>query len=148
MAIDTVRTLDRTGTWPLTQEALTRLVDEVARLREDLTTMTGQGIEEGAFRLDVAVAERRLRTLHSVLDRCHVTDDQHVVAIGRRATLEDRDSGTASYEIVAPGDGEPNDGCISADSPLGQAILGARAGDVVDVHAPAGAWSVVVVAVE
>jgi transcription elongation GreA/GreB family factor len=43
-----------------------------------------------------------------------------------------------SYDIGFPGDGDADEGYISADSSLGSAILGSQVGDVVDVSAPAG----------
>ena len=148
MPTDTARRTEH-ATWPSTQEALDGLVNEVARLRADLRVLTGQGIEEGAFRLDVASAERRLRTLDAAVERCHVTDDARAVAIGRRATVHHADGSSTSYRLVAPTDGDPGDGCISADSPLGQAILGARPGDVVQVRTAVGSpRSLVIVSVE
>lgn len=134
--------------WPLTREAWDRLVDEVSQLRESVSTMAGQGLEEGIVRLPVAIATRRLETLHEVLDRCELVDETPCVAIGRRATLRDGDDEAMSYEIVFPGDGDVDKGWVSADSPLGHALLGASAGDVVHVEAPAGRWSVTVVSVD
>lgn len=130
--------------WPLTREAWDRLVDEVAQLRESVTTLAGQGLEEGIVRLPVAIASRRLETLGEVLERCELVDESPCVAIGRRATLRDREGEVMAYEIVFPGDGDVEKGWVSADSPLGLALLGASAGDVVHVDAPAGPWSVTV----
>ena len=133
--------------WPLTREAWERLVDEVAQLRESVSTMAGQGLEEGIVRLPIALATRRLETLSEVLDRCELVDDDPCVAIGRQATLRDGEGEAMSYEIVFPGEGEVDKGWVSADSPLGLALLGASAGDVVHVDAPAGPWSVTVISV-
>jgi transcription elongation factor GreA len=131
----------------MTQEAITHLVDEVARLRQDLVALTGRGLEEGIVRLPVANAERRLHTLTQVLGSADVVDDEACVAIGRRVTLHDEDGERISCAIVFPGDGDPTNGWIGADSPLGAAILGARPGDTCDVDAPAGAWRVTVISV-
>jgi transcription elongation GreA/GreB family factor len=49
---------------------------------------------------------------------------------------------------VFPGGGDPAQGWISADSPLGSAILGCMPGDRVDVTAPAGPRVVTMVSVE
>jgi len=139
--------LTKARPWPLTRAARTDLVDEIARVRQELTSMTGQGIEEGVFRLPVSMAVRRLDALMEVLERCQVVDDTDCVAIGRHATLRDADGEPMSCLVALPGDGDPANGRISADSPLGAAILGARPGDAVEVAAPAGSWSVTVVAV-
>jgi transcription elongation factor GreA len=143
-----IRTTENARLWPLTSDARSQLIDEIARLRQDIASLTGQGLEEGIVRLPVAIAARRLETLKGVLDRCDIVDDTPCAAIGRRATLRDHDGEPMSYEIVFPGDGDPSRGAVSADSPLGQAILRARAGDIVEVSAPAGSWSVTVVSVD
>ena len=117
--------------WPMTREACDRLIDQIARLRQELTELTGRGLEEGIIRLSFATAARRLETLISVLDCADVTDTP-CAAIGRRATLGDEDGQAMEYRIVFPGDGDPSDGSISADSPLGRALLGARPGDLVE----------------
>lgn len=133
--------------WPLTKEALERLVDEIAQLRQDLSSLTGQGLEEGIVRLPVTLAARRLETLHRVLERAEVVSDSACATIGRQALLRDESGEHMTYWIVFPGDGDPAQGWISADSPLGTAILGAKAGDVVEVDAPNGTWFATVVSV-
>jgi len=143
-----VRPVDKGRAWPLTREAWDLLVDEIARLRQDLASMAGEGLEEGIIHLPVALTAKRLETLRDVVDRCHVVDEASGAAIGRRATLRDPDGVAMSYEIVFPGDGDPSKGRISADSPLGGAILGAKAGDVLGVSAPGGPWTVTVVSVD
>lgn len=148
MSSHAAQSIEPVRSWPMTREARTRLVGDVARLRESVSSMTGQGLEEGVFRLAVAVALRRLETLTAVLDRCEVVDDAACVTIGRRATVRDGDGGTMAYRIVFPGAGELDRGEISADSPLGTALMGASAGDVVSVNAPAGRWSATVVQVD
>jgi transcription elongation GreA/GreB family factor len=132
----------------MTQSAWQRLVDECARLREDLSTLTGQGLEEGIVRLPVARASRRLATLTDVLDRSDIVRDPGCGAIGRRAVLRDGSGETLTYRIVCPGDGDPASGLVSADSPLGASLMGAQAGETISVDAPSGPWRAVVVAVD
>ena len=45
----------RTNPWPLTVEARQRLDAEIARLRDDLTSLTSRGLEEGIVMLAVMV---------------------------------------------------------------------------------------------
>ena len=142
------QTIERTRPWPLTSGARSQLIEDIARMREDLTSLTGQGLEEGIVRLPVALTERRLETLQEVLARAEIVDGVHCAAIGRRATLCENGGESMTYQIVFPGEGNPAEGYISADSPLGEAILGARPGDVVEVVAPAGRWSVTLVSVD
>lgn len=133
--------------WPMTAQAYDRLVDELSQLRRDIAYLAGQGFEEGIVRLPVAQAARRLATLESVVDAATVIDT-HCVAIGRNVQLQDDDGETMLYSIVFPGDGDPLQGWISADSPLGSALLGAQPGDRVVVDAPVGNWTATVVLVE
>ncbi len=139
---------EKARAWPLTSDARTRLIDEIARVRDDLVALTGQGLEEGIVRLPVTLGSRRLETLKDVLDRAELVDDVPCAAIGRRATVRGADGEPVTYQIVFPGDGDPSSGCISADSPLGEALLRATPGDVVEVSAPAGRWSVTVLAID
>ena len=139
---------DKRRPWPLTPEAWTHLIDEIAGLRQEIANLTTQGLEEGIVRLPVALAVRRLDTLEGVLGRAQVVEGASSCVIGRRATLRDESGASMSYEVVFPGDGNTDDGCISADSPLGRAILGARPGDEVHVDAPSGRWSVTLVSVD
>lgn len=116
--------------WPMTSEAWRALA---ADLR---VAPVGSPIRH---------AERRHDTLRAVLDGAECVDDEGIVVIGRRATIREEDDRTVAYAIVFPGDGDPTMGWVSADSPLGAALLGARPGDRVDVHAPAGRRTVEVV---
>jgi transcription elongation GreA/GreB family factor len=142
------QTIEKTRPWPLTSDARSQLIEEIARVREGLSSLTGQGLEEGIVRLPVAMTARRLETLNDVLDHAEIVDGIPCAAIGRRATLCEDGGEPVTYAIVFPGDGDPGNGCISADSPLGGAVLGAVAGDVIEVVAPAGRWSVTVTAID
>jgi transcription elongation GreA/GreB family factor len=68
--------------------------------------------------------------------------------IGRRVTLLEEDGDSVTYGLVFPGDGDPIQGWISADSPLGAAVLGCAPGDRVEVDAPVGRRVVTVLSVE
>jgi hypothetical protein len=53
-----------------------------------------------------------------------------------------------TYAVVLPEVGDPTQGQVSADAPVGLAVLGRRAGDRVVVAAPAGVRSVEALVVE
>ncbi|HEY3523596.1 MAG TPA: GreA/GreB family elongation factor [Candidatus Limnocylindrales bacterium] len=131
----------------MTGEAWSRLVDEVAALRRDISVVAAD-VEPGLVHVPTAQAARRLVTLEAVLADGHVVDDPDTAVIGRRVSLHEDDGGRDTYALVFPGDGDPLLGWVSADSPLGAAVVGARAGDVVTVEAPAGPRLVTVAAVE
>jgi len=149
------RVLSAARRWPMTGEARDRLVDEITQLRRDLALLDGGPVEDGLIRLPAARAERRLDTLAWVLDGAEVVDRESGAdsgptraVIGRRVTMRDGGGQTDCYALVFPGDGDPRLGWISADAPLGAAILGAAAGDTVTVEAPLGRWATTIVAVE
>ena len=133
--------------WPVTREASDLLVERIAELRAEVTSLAGQGLEEGIVELELVQAARRLDTLEAVRTRATLVDDGSC-AIGRRAVLQDERGEKVTYEIVFPGDGVPTRGWISADSPLGAAMIGARPGDIVEVDAPIGRWCATVITVE
>lgn len=90
---------------------------------------------------------RRSATIRTVLVSAAVVDEPGVAVVGRRVTYREADGTRATVALVIPGDGDPHQGWVSVDAPLGQALLGARAGDRVVVHAPAGDRTLTVVAV-
>lgn len=145
LALD--RRIERRG-WPMTSDAHRRLTDELADLRREATLLAGTMSDDGVVHLSAAQAARRLETLSAVLENASLDDQPGVPAIGRSATLRDAQGGTTTYAIVFPGDGDPSQGWVSADSPLGAAILAATLGEAIEVQAPSGPWSATVVAIE
>jgi transcription elongation GreA/GreB family factor len=140
--------IERARAWPMTRAAWDELVAEIERLRSELRSLAGQGIEEGVLQLPIAITVRRLDALKDMLERCDIVDDRPCVAIGRRAIVSESDGEVVSYELALPGTANLDRGCISADSPLAMALLGAHSGDVVQVDAPAGRWSLTVLSVD
>ncbi len=64
-----------------------------------------------------------------------------VVQMGSKVSvvdLEFAEDGPETFRIVGSTEADPDEGKISNESPLGQALLGQKVGAVVDVHAPAG----------
>jgi hypothetical protein len=91
---------------------------------------------------------RQLKRAHDALAMAHVEMNARLAVIGPRATLEGADGTRTTYELVIPGDGDPTNGWVSVDSPVGAAIYGRVAGDELRVEAPGGAWTAIVVSVE
>ena len=135
--------------WPMTEEAWRTLVDEVGRLRVDVAALAGADVHrDGVVHLPVLKAARRLEVLSVVLDASEKVDHPDRAVIGRRVTLLEEEGDSVTYALVFPGDGDPLQGWISADSPLGAAVLGCTPGDTVGVDAPVGRRVVTVVSVE
>jgi transcription elongation factor GreA len=61
--------------------------------------------------------------------------------------IDDEDE-KEEYVIVGADEANPSEGMISASSPLGQSFLGKKAGDIVEVIAPAGKYKLKIVSFE
>ena len=64
-----------------------------------------------------------------------------VVQMGSTVVVIDQEfaeDGPETFQLVGSTEADPDEGKISNESPLGQALLGQKVGTVVDVHAPNG----------
>jgi transcription elongation factor GreA len=140
---------------PMTAEAFRRLGQEVARLGGELMAAGGPARGEdadGDAPLAMAIGEyqvlvRRLDGLKRVLEVAEVVEPDGRVVLGARATLRFGDGSLETFEVVAPGEGDPAAGRVSHESPLGSTVIGCRAGDTVAMLAPAGQQLLTVVEV-
>ncbi|MDY7100081.1 MAG: GreA/GreB family elongation factor [Actinomycetota bacterium] len=74
-------------------------------------------------------------------------DIPHTAHPGSAITLRfANDPGAETFRLVDSGQHDADD-TVSIDSPLGRALFGASAGDVVDVAAPSGPLAVTVLSV-
>ena len=134
--------------WWMTTSAFSSLLAELERVDRDVAgDRLRDDEDDGLLRLPSTEPITRQRVLREIRDEAGVDDTPGCAVIGRRVTVHDLDA-IDTYALVLPGDGDPAQGWISADSPLGAAVLGRRPGDVVTVVAPAGPRLVRVVAVE
>ena len=60
------------------------------------------------------------------------------VQFGSTIILKDTKGDENTYRIVGPTETNPREGLISYESPLGQALIGRKAGEEIKVHAPIG----------
>ncbi len=74
-------------------------------------------------------------------------DERAVVRLGSRVRFRDQ-HGEIEFEIVAPDDVDFHERRMSAESPLGTALLGRSAGEVVLVQTPDGRHTVLIVGVQ
>jgi transcription elongation factor GreA len=143
------------------EPALTRAAYE--RLRDELATLTTSGRAEISVRLrdaretggdlsdnlelldvleDQDFLDRKIAALEASLARARVVDEppgDGTVGIGTRVRLSDPDSGhTVEYEMVGSIGADPSRHRLSTKSPVGHALFGRRAGDVIEVDAPRG----------
>src|SRR5262245_7500494 len=87
--------------------------------------------------LETKILRLRERLLRA---RIHTGDTGgDVIGFGSKVAVVDESSGRElSYKLVAAVSADPGSGKLSIDSPVGKALTGARAGDVVSVSTPKG----------
>jgi transcription elongation factor GreA len=88
--------------------------------------------------------EGRIRELEATIEHAILVDDVappsgDAVEIGSTVVLRNLGSGAeTAYTLVRPGEVNAGQGRISFESPVGQALLGRRAGEQVEVTVPSG----------
>lgn len=116
-----------------------------------LNYVTARGL--AALRAELATAElggaRRAELEQRIASAVLVPPpaEQEEIRFGARVKLRAADGQTRQVRIVGVDEADPADGLIAFVAPLARALLGRRAGDLVNVRTPGGAEEVVVVAV-
>ncbi len=124
-----------------------------ARLRAALDASGGARTEAvEAAEAECELLEAQIESLDGHLRRAQVTDGDAgpgSAGLGSRITVRRSAAAPArTYTLVLPMAGDPRNGLLTVDSPLGQALLGRRVGDEVTVDGPRGPQTVIVEAVE
>ena len=115
---------------------------EVARAHGDLS----ENAEYDSAKEEQGKSEARIRQLEEMLWRAEVGEapSGDVVAAGTVVTTEDDDGDTDTFLVGSREDHPEGMSVVSAQSPLGRALTGAKVGDTVSYQAPAGTFSVTV----
>ncbi len=150
----------------LTSEGYQKLQDELEYLRttrrEQVAQRLHEAIEGGelldnaeleAAKNEQAFLEGSIKELEILLATARVVDDSEVdretIQIGNAVTIQEEGSTEEeTYEIVGVAEADPAEGKISNESPMGRALLGKRVGDLVQVEAPAGSYTIKVLKVD
>ncbi len=90
-----------------------------------------------------AIIESRIATIEAMLKNVKLLDEEEIstetVNVGSKVTVKDLEfNEDILYTIVGSTEADPANGKISDESPIGKALLGHKAGDSVEVDAPAG----------
>ena len=133
---------------PLTREGRRVLAAKLARLRDEiipeLLTLRENSGHDSQLDNDYQRAVSQLASLCDSLARASAVeatpDDPRVVELGELVTLCLDDGTLACYLLVHPFEAPIGGRRVSADAPLGRALLGRRVGDEIDVQAPRGAY--------
>lgn len=112
-----------------------------ARAQGDLS----ENSEYDAARNEQALVESKIAELEKMVENAVVIKevDTDKVSIGTSVKIEYVDDGeTESYMVVGSKEADPFENKIFNESPIAQAIMGKKIGDVVSVASPNGQYSV------
>ena len=92
--------------------------------------------EQAMLEAQISRLEDKLRSA-TILDQKSL--EKGVVSIGSKVRVKDQKSGkSVQYQIVGSAEADPTENKVSNQSPVGQALLGHKYGDVVTVPVPRG----------
>src|SRR5947208_12084921 len=147
---------ETTGGEPITEEGMAALREEIEQLEGDARTKMAQRIkvarEEGDLKEnaeyhvakeDQAHMETRIKRLQERLRNAVVVEvselDSDVFSFGRTAEVIDESKGeTNVWTLVGSTEANLAEGRLSAESPIGRALMDARVGSTVKVETPKG----------
>jgi transcription elongation factor GreA len=144
----------------LTQEGVKELrgeLEELISLRSEIADRIktarefgdlAENMEYSAARQDQERNEARIAEIEHILANVQVItapkkDDK--VVLGSLVKLESSAGKTKEFQVVGTVEADPLNGKISDESPIGQALLGKKQGDSVEIHTPAETTSYKVV---
>jgi transcription elongation GreA/GreB family factor len=114
----------------VTEEGLAKIAGEVERLEAALAAETNVLLRE--------TMERDLRYWRQSLSTAQVVSrpaPDGTIAFGSRVTLK-RNGRTQTFRIVGEDEADPKAGLVNFRSPLAQALIGAEAGETVEMTSP------------
>ena len=140
----------------LTYEGIRELEDELKVLKVTKRKEIAQKIKEARAQGDLsenaeydaakdeqARTEARIASIEKMLRNAVVIDEEEMdtdsIVLGSKVTLFDEEfEEEITYHIVGSAEANPEKNRISNESPLGKGLIGHKAGDDVEVDAPAG----------
>ncbi len=138
----------------VTEEGLKKLEEELESLRTSKRQEVAQRLHEAmeggelienaeyeAAKNEQAFVEGRILELEHMLAVAKVIEPggpSDVVRIGSTVVVQEDGQKSEEYKIVGAAEANPKEGLISNESPLGKALIDHRAGDELEVKAPAG----------
>ena len=137
----------------LTQQGLDDLKAELADLKDNKIPEIAKRIDEAKqlgdlsenaeyndAKEDMGWTHGRLLKVNHILEHAQVITkhDSGKVDIGSTVKFKTEKGQEKVYTIVGPQEADPVAGKISNESPIGQAFLGAKIGDKIEVNTPAG----------
>lgn len=141
-----------------------------ARLKAELTELTGPRREELALRLraaiqmgdlsenadyhkakeDQAFLEGRIQEIEGILRIAIIVEKTHGdrVTVGSRVTVQEEGFDPETFDLVGAKEADPRNGKISNESPFGAALMDHKVGEVVEATTPNGTIRLKILSVE
>lgn len=138
----------------LTQEGANKLKAELEELkgprREEISQRLRSAIQMGDLsenadyqkaKEDQGFLEGRIQEIEYTLRNVVIIEDKvdrDVVSVGNRVTIQEGKLSPETYHVVGAREADPRNGRISNESPIGQALMDHKVGDVVEAETPGG----------
>ena len=120
----------------LTEEGLAKLEDELQDLKVNRRKEVAAKDEQRDIEIRIEEIEKILKNAEVVSSK---DVDANAINIGSTVRIKDLSSGEEmQYKIVGSTEADILGGKISNESPVGVALIGAKAGQTVDVETPKG----------
>ncbi len=102
-----------------------------------------ENAEYHAAREDHGILQARVDLLKDQLSRAQIVDPNllpsDTVVFGSRVRIKDLDLDEEEiYQLVGPGEDDPDNNRILTTSPIGKGLLGKKCGEVAEIEVPAG----------
>jgi len=153
---------------PISREGYDKLREELKHLEEVQMPAVSQAIADARSEGDLkenaeyhgqrerqGMLQAKINALRTKLASCYIVDKSSlpkgVVTFGARVTVKDlKYDDIEKYEFVGPGEEDYHSDVmkILSTSPLAQALMGKKVGDVVEFQAPRGAQKYEITAIE
>lgn len=146
----------------LTEDGVKKLQDELAELTDKGRKEIARALKEAKELGDLSenagwddakerqvFIEGRIAEIDSILKQAKIIKKTTggVVDIGSTVHVE-LESGKQEFRIVGSTEADPSKGLISNESPIGQALLGCKQGDEVEIEVPAGTMTYKVIKIK
>ena len=134
----------------LQQLTTTKRTEIAERLKDAMAAGDlSENAQYDAARDAQGMVEGRIAEIEHILKHTVLIKSGHksTVDIGSTVHVE-LETGKQKYQIVGSTEANPDEGKISNESPIGRALLGAKAGDEVEVQIPSGTISYKILKVE
>ncbi len=135
-------------------ESLTKVRRPLAVERLQATRVVGELVEDGDYtqaKQDLAYIDGRIAELEEVINKAILISEDKgshkQVSLGCRVTV-DFSGKKGVFYLVGEWEADPLQKKISHESPLGRALLGKKVGDKVEVEAPAGKLTYIILDIE